>query len=700
MLNAVGGADGIRTRIQVLPDGSTVMLKTRNGMPEFVRTPKKTKIAEGVELVFYCRLIDQTHPLGVAYNSAVNADYTIPTYPVSKGAITSATLAAEADPTLTDSPGPMRWVDSRPTKVVSETLTWASVIGQWRSQRAAMFSPYITPYCYDDNVETVGVTNPYGSSMSFTAGAGYPGQQFSTYPSNNYVTQTYGARMRFAGVSGYTTKLFIDGVNSGISGKIAAAAISLAPDKHIKVVVLPNYGGGGWNTACAMTIKHYAMGGTAHPTLPDVPVTFPAGINALVNIQHGPAFNSSATKFVVAGLIPTEGYTVPLGQLELAFRVFECDVSTGALTVVDTPFDSASTITSNPSGGRLYTETGVLSETWTSETNRETYGLLGAGYNGDTLQLLVHKNTDNSVLEKVINLHADPPSPGTTQTVHTRVDTTTYSVTNEVYLHPAGTTLYTETKSGSTEVDYAETVNYAYVNSAWTHIDSTHTKATTQVGPTYADAAITDVYSAFADFAAGVFCFAIVGRTTTTTADTETIYTRSGAAEFYTSTGYSAYSNTEARSARVIFCGGSSPTTIDLGTCESTTTDYAESAGGGIMPSYEWLRYLYLPANYSSAEDGFSISRDGDFYCIDGFSFAVDQDAKKCVISILHGDNFDTSTYDPYDEYGSHPFSQMAVTNLIGTKTNNSWTFLPLTLPAYVGNLAWMSEPTFIKVKK
>lgn len=36
MLGIVGGAGSIRTRIQTLPDGSTVRLKTRNGMPEFV----------------------------------------------------------------------------------------------------------------------------------------------------------------------------------------------------------------------------------------------------------------------------------------------------------------------------------------------------------------------------------------------------------------------------------------------------------------------------------------------------------------------------------------------------------------------------------------------------------------------------------------------------------------------------------------
>ena len=37
MLHVVGGAEGIRTRIQTLPDGSTVMLKTRDGMPRFTR---------------------------------------------------------------------------------------------------------------------------------------------------------------------------------------------------------------------------------------------------------------------------------------------------------------------------------------------------------------------------------------------------------------------------------------------------------------------------------------------------------------------------------------------------------------------------------------------------------------------------------------------------------------------------------------
>lgn len=46
MIRIVGGTEGIRTRIQTLPDGSTVMLKTRNGMPEFT-----TEIKQSVAVV-------------------------------------------------------------------------------------------------------------------------------------------------------------------------------------------------------------------------------------------------------------------------------------------------------------------------------------------------------------------------------------------------------------------------------------------------------------------------------------------------------------------------------------------------------------------------------------------------------------------------------------------------------------------------
>ena len=49
MLDALGGFDGIRTKIRTNPDGSTTTLKTRGGMPVFTTTqPVQTPIAQAI----------------------------------------------------------------------------------------------------------------------------------------------------------------------------------------------------------------------------------------------------------------------------------------------------------------------------------------------------------------------------------------------------------------------------------------------------------------------------------------------------------------------------------------------------------------------------------------------------------------------------------------------------------------------------
>lgn len=51
LLEAVGGADGFRTRIINNPDGSTTMLRTRGGFPEFTTTSPAPKVIEEIGLV-------------------------------------------------------------------------------------------------------------------------------------------------------------------------------------------------------------------------------------------------------------------------------------------------------------------------------------------------------------------------------------------------------------------------------------------------------------------------------------------------------------------------------------------------------------------------------------------------------------------------------------------------------------------------
>ena len=62
MLDIVGGAQGIRTRIQTLPDGSTVMLRTRGGMPEFTMSSSPKKVDALTYTYFFSKNITPVYP--------------------------------------------------------------------------------------------------------------------------------------------------------------------------------------------------------------------------------------------------------------------------------------------------------------------------------------------------------------------------------------------------------------------------------------------------------------------------------------------------------------------------------------------------------------------------------------------------------------------------------------------------------------
>ena len=67
MLDAVGGFDGIRTKIRTNPDGSTTILKTRGGMPRFFTEDKKSVIEPKKIAEYLCFLgvpRDTTHSAG------------------------------------------------------------------------------------------------------------------------------------------------------------------------------------------------------------------------------------------------------------------------------------------------------------------------------------------------------------------------------------------------------------------------------------------------------------------------------------------------------------------------------------------------------------------------------------------------------------------------------------------------------------
>jgi hypothetical protein len=134
MLSAVGGPDTIRTRLQENPDGSTTMLRTRGGSPEFT-TQKSGAKQTGIIHVFYGIPVSEAHRWGFRGASDVPMVATDEEYPGSAvirptGLTTcsvtknQAWVTKDADETYPAHPGNATWVDDRKELAQQQILSW------------------------------------------------------------------------------------------------------------------------------------------------------------------------------------------------------------------------------------------------------------------------------------------------------------------------------------------------------------------------------------------------------------------------------------------------------------------------------------------------------------------------------------------------------------------------------------------------
>lgn len=292
MLDRARGANGIKAGYRNHPDGSTTRLKTRAGFPQFVTDePEGRPITQNMAV--YYRIVSTLNPYGASLTKGVDGlwvpsnRWEWPAQPVSYSQLSMT------DPVLIpkifasgDGPGNMTWEDVREVgrvfpKPISWNCCWFSRNGQHR--------PWLNlQRYYDANSGTLPdyPSLPIDTPDSERPGVAYPGQSDRRFvgPGMDVFNQPLKA-----------SKLYDDGVDTGISGLIVAACKHTRLDNSVAYRTLEANSSAAGATPF-LWLREYELDGTlasevfinyyTTPGLQEIPTSYPAP----------PKFNSAGTE--------------------------------------------------------------------------------------------------------------------------------------------------------------------------------------------------------------------------------------------------------------------------------------------------------------------------------------------------------------------------------------------------------------------
>lgn len=717
--------DGFRTDLRLNADGSTTMLRTRGGHPEFTTTPPE----EEESATLYCRMMSDQYPLGAevtrsgqAYTTQ-NAALDWPTYPTSKGRIGARITAyrgkrAELAADYPDSPGNSTWYDTRTgaARQFTDVLSWSNCMSENLSEGPYYFngplSSYYNAHYSDYSGFVVGTTSHYSPSGSKSHSYG----DYLPAHAINRGTRDY----RYVPDPYYAVSLYKNGQILPISSMILAACMVLVGGGTRYRVIRPKWYELAVSTDMELVVDEFDDDGSL---LSSVDVTLPSGLQ-IRNIPVAPRWNASGTEAACSVehlasevnaanesvlstdilLIASDGSS-SIGPsygshdfgdsaapgIQKSNKVMALDYIGDELIVLRR---EESTLASGSAGTVSDTTTTLPWQSWTGQTN-----------NFDCLEVITNKE-------------------------HLSERTTTYSgsstVSAQLILEPGGV-IYSA--SGSATTSSYSTLTYGgFVErkvAPGTYECGTHTgywfatEATATQGRS--DTASGEaIVSVLADLRKGlVFVFTAEGSSLNSGGDTASW---TGADEFSiappVSVGYND-TYTQNVTCRLKLVTGGAATTLKSfsGTFQSDgTTARNVSAQGGIVPEYvapSPPTPPVTPVSNSISGFGFAGGTGGlghrDRYAInspvsnwENFSvpvyFSANVGARGRVAVVSCAIYTATSPSDSYFSGGAIPdlANFVAANKLLTRADSGPWSVADFSLPTYDGTVKWIGEPLIL----
>lgn len=686
MISAVGGPDTIRTRVLSSPDGSTTILKTRGGHPEFVTT-RKTESLPVTYPNLFCRLLSEDTVRGAdvrwigGASYSYNANHTWPLQPTVKGPLKDGALYRAASQTaIADTQGMDTWYDTRlgAAKQFSDVLSWSSILVSAQNG-AASTAHMMNYYSYWTAVNPASYPHTYNfpatTFNSVPLGAALPGAYYNNsvrlhrYTKDNHAVCT----------------LYRNGVTTGIIAAIAAAClVKDGAQTRFRALLLPNFTDPTATVAYTLAIADYDEAGNV---MAQTPVVLPAGITGLTGAS---LFRWNASGTQAAGLI---SYTAN-------------STTTYAILLVGSDGSSAL--------GPVYGQSGVveyanktlttLSAAWDKATVIYRNEVAALDYVGDTLTVLRRYVVDRTY---------DTGSSLVTKNQYDRFESQVYSwstgrnVSLSLIQEPAGTVQWAATWTNDTTQDFSEVWTWGpdpvYPQYPWLQV---RTDVSVQMTNTNTNTGWKDITAFSADLRSGVvFCTESAEAIPSTYSGTYTV-TQTGPSTYVSTTTNTRTEGIVGVTGKLIDGGAAftvfvAPNSFVETTASSSQSTSSTNSWNTSMSRFApaWTAVPLTDTRAPAWSGGFS----GSQYGVGSLQATLWHKGGLAVFSALYPVNL------PYDMAAGSTANYTSV-NKVLRKVAGAWATSDLMLPAYGGvatagtevtrtedaTLKWLVEPLIL----